>query len=291
MRICRALSLVCLLLSSIHAFAASSDTNQATPVLVTQPVDNSVRTELLHNVHPLARSAYDQGEALPSMPLHRLLLVLKRSDQQEAALRSLIENQQNKASSSYHKWLTPEEFGQRFGISDSDLAAVTSWLQVSGFTVNRISKGRTVIEFDGTAGLVKQAFGTSIHKYVINGEEHWANSTNPSIPRALAPVMVGVNSLHDFRKKAQNVYLGRYSAKTKQLQRSFPSFTFSPDGTTFYGLGPYDFATIYNLLPLWTASPAIDGTDVRIAIVGRTDIDPTDADDFWNMFGLDGVSG
>jgi len=262
-----------------------------TPVLVTQAVDNSVRTTLVGNVHPLARPQFDQGEVPASTTLHRMMLVLKRSDQQETALRRLIENQQYKKSPSYHQWLTPEEFGRQFGLADSDLAAVVAWLTASGFVVNHVSNGRTVIEFDGTAGLVKQAFGTALHRYDINGEEHIANSTDPSIPTALAPVIVGVRSLHNFFPKPQNVFIGTYSQKTKQLKPAHPEYTFTgPCGITgtqdCYALGPYDFANIYDVIPLWTAASPINGSGVNIAIVGQTDINPDDATTFWGLFGL-----
>jgi hypothetical protein len=275
--------IVSILILSTFCFA------QQAPVLVTQPVDNSVRTILKGNVHPLARAEFDRGEVPAAMPLHRMLLVLKRSDQQETVLRRLIEDQQYKKSSSYHQWLTPQQFGAQFGPADSDLAAVVSWLAASGFEVTQISNGRTVIEFKGTAGQVKQAFGTALHKYLVNGEEHLANSTDPSIPTALAPVVAGVNSLHSFLKKAQNVYVGKYSAKTKQLIPAQPNLTFGCGSDTCYGLGPYDFANIYDLIPLWNASPAINGSGQTIAIVGRTDINPNDAPTFWTLFGLDGT--
>jgi subtilase family serine protease len=268
---------------------------QNVPALVTRPIDNSVRTVLKGNVHPLARATFDRGEVSPSMPLHRMLLVLKRSDQQETALRSLIENQQYKKSSSYHQWLTPQQFGAQFGPSDADVAAVVNWLTSSGFEVTQVSNGRTVIEFNGTAGQVKQAFGTALHRYVVNGEEHLANASDPSIPTALAPVVAGVNSLHNFLKKPQHFLVGSYSEKTRQLKPANPEFTFAGGCSTdsnnnCFGVGPYDFATTYDLLPLWNATPTpINGSGVTIAIVGRTDIDPTDATDFWNLFGLDGT--
>jgi len=280
-------SVLSILILSSFCFA------QQAPVLVTQPVNSSVRTILKGNVHPLARAEFDRGEVPAAMPLHRMLLVLKRSDQQEAVLRRLIENQQYKKSSSYRQWLTPQQFGAQFGPADSDLAAVVSWLTASGFEVTQISNGRNIIEFNGTAGQVKQAFGTALHKYVVNGEEHLANSTNPSIPTALAPVVAGINSLHDFRKQAQNLFVGNYSEKTRQLKPASPDFTFAggcEQDNNCYALGPYDFASIYDLLPLWNATPTpINGTGVTIAIVGRTDIDPTDATDFWTLFGLDGT--
>jgi hypothetical protein len=276
----------------ILAVASLAAAQSAAPVLVTQAVDNTVRTSLPGNVHPLARAEFDRGEAPADLPLHRMLLVLKRSPEQETALRSLIDNQQDKNSPNYHRWVTPEEFGTRFGASDYDIAAVTNWLIASGFEVSQVSQGRTAIEFSGTAGLVKQAFGTAIHKFVVKGEEHWANVNDPSIPSALAPVVAGLDSLHNFQKKAQNKFIGTYSEKSKQLTSPQPDFTF-PGGCTqsgnCYALVPYDFATIYDLLPLWNATPKINGTGQTIAIVGRTGIDPTDPPTFWNLFGLDGV--
>ena len=270
--------IVCLLVIASPLLA------QQPPALVTQPIDNSVRTVLTGNVHPLARAQYDQGEAPSDLVLHRMMLVLKRSSQQETALRRLIENQQNKNSSNYHKFLTPSEFGTQFGPSDSDIAAVTNWLQQSGFQVAQVSNGRIVIEFSGTAGQVKQAFGTAIHKYVVNGQPHWANSSNPSIPTALVPAVAGVNSLNGFGRKAQNSRVGSYSLKTRQLTTPKPEFTFGCGSDTCYALGPYDFANIYDLLPLWSAG--INGTDQTIAIVGDTYINPDDAPTFWSLFGL-----
>lgn len=280
----RILFLACLIAAAVPLLA-----QQPVPALVTQPVNNSVRTVLLGNLHPSARPEFDQGEAPADLPLKRMLLVLRRSPQQQAELQHLIENQQYKKSASYHKWLTPAEFGVGFGPADSDIAAVTAWLRTAGFEVHQVSNGRTMIEFSGTAGLVKQAFGATIHRYRVNGEQHWANANNPSVPVALAPVVAGINSLHNFRKVAHNNLVGTYSEQTKVLIPQ-PGFTVLGQ-PPFYAVSPYDFAAIYDLLPLWNASPTpINGAGQTIAIVGRTDINPTDPTDFWNLFGLDGVN-
>jgi hypothetical protein len=259
------------------------------PVLVTQAIDESVRTQLRGNVHPMARSAFDRGAAPADLPLNRMLLVLKRSPQQEAALLRLIENQQNMQSPNYHKWLTPQQFGARFGPSDSDIAAVVNWLGMNGFQASRISNGRTVIEFSGNPLLIQQAFGTAIHRFDVNGQAHWANVSDPTVPTALAPVVAGIDSLHNFRKKAQHNLVGTYSVRTRQLTSPAPNYTF-PLGTFIaYAVTPYDFAAIYNLLPLWSAPSPINGSGQVVAVVGRSDIDPSDPTTFWNLFGLDGV--
>ena len=267
--------------------AASASAQQATPApasrLVTQAIDNNARTRLAGNVHPLARAVFDRGEAPPDLPMERMLLVLKRNAQQEAALRGLIDDQQNKSSANFHRWLTPQEFGAQFGPADSDVAAVTGWLRSSGFQVAQPSNGRTTIEFSGTAGLVKQAFQTAIHKYVVKGEQHWANASDPSIPAALAPAVAGVVTLHNFPRRS-NLTVHRTPLGAPAGQNVLPLFTFTQQQTTFYGLGPADFATIYNVLPLWNAG--IDGTGQTIAIVGETNIHVSDIENFRTLFGL-----
>ena len=116
--------------------------------------------------------------------MQRMLLVLKRGPDQETALRKLLDDQQDKASPNYHQWLTPEQYGQQFGPTDTDLQTITAWLQSHGFQVGS-TKGRTVLEFSGTAGQVQEAFHTTMHKYIVNGEQHWANASDPQIPTAL----------------------------------------------------------------------------------------------------------
>jgi subtilase family serine protease len=253
--------------------------------LITQPVDESQLTTLKGNTYPLARPEFDLGTAPATLPMERMLLVLKRSPEQEFALRKLLDDQQDKASPSYHKWLTPEEYGRQFGPTDSDMQIITAWLQSHGFQVGT-TKGRTVLEFSGSASQVQEAFHTTIHKYVVNGEQHWANASDPSIPTALVPAVAGVDSLHNFYKKATNLFTGTYSEKTKSLTVPQPEYTYSCNGQTCYAVSPYDFAKIYDVLPLWTATPAIDGTGETIAIVGRTNINPSDPTTFWTLFGL-----
>ena len=173
--------------------------------MVNTPVDERQRIRLKGNTHPLARPQFDVAAAPADLPMDRMLLVLKRSPEQRAALRKLLDDQQDKLSSNYHKWLTPEQFGQQFGPADADMQAVTSWLRVHGFQVAPVGKGRTMIEFSGNAAQVQEAFHTAIHKYSTNGEVHWANVNDPEIPAALAPVIAGVNTLHNFYAKPQIV--------------------------------------------------------------------------------------
>jgi hypothetical protein len=253
------------------------------PARVTQAVDPENRVTLRGNTHPLARLEFDQGAAPDSLATERMLLVLKRSSEQETALRKILDAQQTKSSPNYHVWLTPELFGRQFGPADADIQAVTNWLMSQGFQVNRVAAGRTVIEFSGTAGAVRQALHTEIHKYVVNGEEHWANASDPQIPAALTPVVAGFASLNNFPKKPMHHQLGPFTM-SKSTGKVQPMLTVSISGTTYYALGPTDFGTIYNVSPLWSAGT--NGTGQTIAVVGETNINPQDVDDFRTLFGI-----
>jgi subtilase family serine protease len=278
--------LVMMAVLALRGSGMSQDTMQAglQRPLITQALDERALTTLRGNTHPMARPEFDLGTAPASLPMERMLLVLKRSPEQELALRKLLDDQQDKNSPNYHKWMTPQQYGAQFGPTDADMQAITSWLQSHGFQVGA-SKGRSVLEFSGSASQVQEAFHTAIHKYVVNGEQHWANASDPSIPVALAPAVAGISSLHSFEKKAMNEYVGQYSSKTKQLTKPQPNYTFScGNGSECYGLAPYDFAAIYDVLPLWSAGT--NGAGQTVAIVGRTDINPNDANTFWSLFGL-----
>src|SRR5260370_37525501 len=195
-------------LAAVRAVAQSNQENTATsaqtaavPARITQAIDETQRVRLQGNVHPLARPEFDQGAAPPNLPMQRMLLMLKRSPEQEAALDQLMTEQHDKSSPNFHKWLTPEQFGRQFGPADADVQAVTTWLQSHGFQVARVTKGKTAIEFSGTAALLKEAFRTEIRSYIVNGEQHWANANDPQIPAALSAALQGFASLHNFHPK------------------------------------------------------------------------------------------
>lgn len=277
------ISIALLLVSLVLSSLASA---QSSPVRarVTQAVDMQNLITLRGNVHPLAQPQFDQGAAPDDLPMERMLLVLQRGADQEAALRQLLEDQQVKSSTRFHQWLNPEE-GQQFGPTDSDIQAVTGWLASQGFEVTKIAAGRTAIEFSGTAGLVRQVLGTEIHRFLVNGKDNWANTSDPQIPAALAPVVAGFASLNNFPRKPMSRSLGTFS-RSKVTGQVQPLFTFEVSNGYYFALGPADFATIYNVLPLWNASTATDGTGQTIAVVGETNINPQDVVDFRSMFGL-----
>jgi len=279
----RFIPLVAASLLSFSAGGASAQT-QAVRARITEAVDETNRVQLRGNVHPLARPEFDLGVVADSEPMNRMLLLLQRSPEQQAALSALMEEQLTKGTPNFHKWLTPEEFGKQFGPADTDIQAVTDWLTAHGFQVSNLSKGRTVIEFSGNVGHVRNAFHTEIHRFNVNAETRQANVSDPQIPAALTPVVAGVVSLHNFRKRSHLRPVGTFR-RTKATGELKPLFTFGSGAMQQFAVGPPDFAKIYNI-PQGPNPPALTGVGQTIAIVGRTNINIQDVRDFRNLFGL-----
>jgi len=266
---------------SAHAQSGAEQKTRV-PARVLDTVDDTNRTVLRGNVHPKARAEFDRGAVADAQPVTRMVMVLQRSAEQEAALRQLMEEQQAKNSPNYHAWLTPEQFGKQFGPADADVQAVTDWLTARGFQNIKVAKGKMLVEFSGNVGQVRRAFGTEIHKFNVRGEEHFANASEPQIPSALAPVVRGIRSLHNFHPTAQMKQLGSFRRmETGEIR---PLFTYTDSNGQFFGLGPADFAKIYNVPSTVNSAPS--GTGQSIAIVGQSNINLQDLADFRTMFGL-----
>jgi subtilase family serine protease len=265
------LAVFCVLASACAATAASA----GTPRLVTGAIDDAHTVTLFGNTRPEAKLRNDRGLLADETPLDHMQLLLKRPAETDAALDRLIAAQYNKASPEFHQWLTAQEFGARFGAADEDVQAVTRWLQSHGFTVNGVQAGRTIIDFSGTAGQIRDAFHTEMHRYDVNGVTHIANMSDPRIPAALADVVAGIVSLNDFRPH------------TNFKPRS--NYTFSSGGSTYEAVVPGDLAKIYNLTPLFSAG--ISGQGQTIVAIEDTNVySTTDWTTFRSTFGLSGYT-
>jgi pro-kumamolisin-like protein/Big-like domain-containing protein len=268
-------------ISSLPATAQTAPQPKLATPRITQAIDDTNLVTIHRSVYPLARSEYDQGAVADSLPVNRMLLVLQRSPEQETALRSLMDGQQTKSSQNYHAWLTPNQFGQQFGVADADIQKITDWLSQKGFTGARATgPGKMFIEFSGTAGTVRTAFHTELHNFLVNGEKHVANVSDPQIPAALAPVVARIHSLHDFQKRSflhPSKVLARANADGK-LKPAFGT------GTGIFAVAPPDLAKIYSIPATVAGSPA--GTGQTIAIVARGNINVSDINQFGSAFGL-----
>jgi subtilase family serine protease len=256
--------------------------------ILTAPIVEAQRVTLEGNTPPAALdAANDRGPVADTLQLDHMLLVLKGSADSEAALQKLIADMHDpEAATAYHRWLTPQQVGARFGLAREDLAVIQHWLEYHGFSVNRVYSNGLIIDFSGSAAQVREAFRTEIHNLVLpSGEHHIANIRDPGIPVALAPAVAGVASLHDFFPKTHSIPLGpvSYDRATNTWE---PHFTIGIDGTRYHTLAPYDFATIYDLLPLWRQG--FTGKGVTIAAVEDSNLlHPDDWQTFRKTFGLD----
>ena len=221
----------------------------------------SSRTSLEHSVPLRALRSNDLGPATASRTLTNLSLRFSMTPEQQTALDQLIEEQQDPRSPEYHQWLTPEQFGARFGLSASDMAKVSAWLTGQGFTITGKARSSTFINFSGTVAQAEKAFGTSIHRLSYNGEAHISNMTDPSIPAALAGVVSSITGLHDFRARPR--------ARMTRVKLN-PDYTYTSQGTTGHYLAPGDFYTIYNENTL--LSNGTNGQGVTIAVMGQTNL-------------------
>jgi subtilase family serine protease len=231
---------------------------------------------LAGHVSRFAQSRFDLGEAPSSLGMHGLELIVAKTTTQAGALNQLLADQQNPKSPRYHRWLTPAEYGARFGASDAALSALANWLESQGLQVGRVPAGRGHLPFSGTKAQVEAAFHTQIHRFDVSGEQHYANVSNPSVPATLQPLLVAVRGLDDFHPKAG-------------AKRAARPDTFYSGSNQYPGyVGPSDFATMYDLTPLYAES--VTGVGVTVAIAAQSDVDASILTTFWSSFGVSGTS-
>ncbi len=227
------------------------------------PASGEARVALLDTAGPHVARSQQLGFLAGDTALTSLSLVLKPTEAQDAALTQLLADQQNPASASYHQWLTPEQFGERFGVADADIQLIEQWLQSKGFTVDSVAPSANRIVFSGTAAAAETAFGTSLQRYQRNGREFFENSTPVQLPASLATVVRGVTGLSSYRPP---------TPKMRRMSQA----TASPDYTTSTGthyIVPDDLRTIYGTDSLIGAG--YNGSGIKIGIIGESAVDTT----------------
>jgi subtilase family serine protease len=224
---------------------------------------------LTGHVNPLARAELDTGEVSASLQLNELQLIFKRTPAQSTALATLMANQQDRESLQYHRWLTPAQFGARFGVSDQDLATATAWLKSQGFTVGAVPAGRGYLPFTGTASQSESAFQTRIHYFDVDGQRHYAAISDPTVPSAFQDLIAAVGGLHDFYPRS-----GSTAVHTPQ---------YTPGNNILFAV-PADVATTYNFNALYQAG--INGSGITVAFVGQSDIQSSVLTQYWTAVGV-----
>jgi subtilase family serine protease len=249
-------------------------------------VDANSLTRLYGHVSRGARPEFDRGRAPDSLPQEHILMMLRRSEPREQELRQFIGRQYDPHSADFHRWLTPQQFGERFGPSTQEIGKVTQWLRVQGFRLNNVPTSGLFLDFSGTAGQVARAFHTEIHHYRVNGRDHYANASDPYIPSNLAPIVSGFRALNDFHPRlaghSNTAHLDRTTGKWLRAQGESSHLTSSAN--SMYVAGPQDFATIYGVNQVW--QEGVLGTGETIGVVGATNLESADIQNFRDAFGI-----
>lgn len=234
------------------------------------------RISRIRNVHPSTARATRIAPAEPDTMIENLVLHLETTPEQKAELEDLIEQQSDPASPNFHKYLTPQEFAERFGVGAAELTAVTTWLKSQGLRVDQVTAGNRSILFSGTTEQVARAFQTEMKRFTVDGVEHLANATEPKIPQEIAGTVGGILRLHDFE-------YGTFARPGKErisTDTITPFFNISGIRT----LSPGDYYNIYDINPLLNSG--IDGTGQKIAVLARSNFYMTDVQSFRRMFSL-----
>ncbi|WP_263353907.1 protease pro-enzyme activation domain-containing protein [Acidicapsa acidisoli] len=264
-----------LLVRTICAAVALAASLRGAGALQAQAVDrlpeaiDSAKLVALPRHHPQwANAANSIGALSASQPIDGLTIVLSRSPEKELAFEKLLAAQQDPASPEYHHWLTAAEVGQRFGLSEHDLAAVSAWLQSQGLHVSFVAPSRIFLGFGGTVEQLNHAFHTELQSYNVHGTERISVASDPMLPASLAPVVKAIRGLYTIDDRPF------HSAKSMHMAR--PDLTLE-NGNHF--VTPADFATIYDLPGGGT------GAGQTIGIVGVSRTDPADFEEFRGLTG------
>jgi len=105
-----------------------------------------------------------------------------------------LKAQYTPSSPLYRKWLTPEQYGEKFGASPQDVQAVVAYAKSQGFTVTKVWPNNSFVAADATVSQTEAAFNTRIAGFnrpaylVAQGEPatFFAPSATPSVPASIA---------------------------------------------------------------------------------------------------------
>jgi hypothetical protein len=114
-----------------------------------------------------------------------------------------------------------------------------------------------MIDFSGSASQVEAAFSLGLRYYLVNGELRLGSADDPTIPSPLASVIQSVRGVYTIQDR-EAYGLKLVDIPVGAADSPQPDATFCKNGTCTNYMFPADFATIYDLNPVY--SDSIDGT-------------------------------
>lgn len=273
----RLVAITCLTISSVLSTANSIAQTSGMPAtqtiqsplrrLAAQPSPSEPKVALAGSVTDRPTTSTSLGHLPPDTHISAMSLIIKPSPAQQAALTQLLRDQQDPQSPSYHRWLTPQTFGDRFGMAPADLDILTAWLRAQGFEVAEVSESRNRIVFSGSAAQVETAFSVTLERFRRDGQTFFENRQPIRLPQSLTAVIGGVTGLSSYRLHSHAV------------RRDLPSF--QPQYTSSTGLialVPWDFRQLFDINPL--IGSGSDGSGVKIGVIGQSAFSSTQISDF-----------
>jgi len=140
---------------------------------------------------------------LPS-PLTEMRVGIGLAPADSAGERALFDALYDPASPLYHRFLSPAEVADRFGVPAARYRAVESWLLGGGLTITHVDAARTYVQASGTVAQLDRLFATTLRTYRSKGVDFVANDRRPAVPPGLGVVsVVGLNTLQRFSVPAR----------------------------------------------------------------------------------------
>ena len=181
---------VCVAIGLIASQAASAQSR------ITETIQDTQRVAVKgSSPDRLIGLSHDTGRLPASQKLGRMVLLLAPTPAQDQAVADLIASQHDASSPLFHKWLTPGQFGQQFGVDDTDSSQVSQWLVNKGLSVHQVSQSHRFIVFSGNVAQVENAFSTQMHSYTYKNKTFISNTSDVQIPAALRELLGGSRPL------------------------------------------------------------------------------------------------
>ena len=152
--------------------------------------------EFLHGHVPAVASRLIPNGRLPATT--NLFLTIGLPLRNEAALDELLRQLYDPGSANFHKFITPQEFTERFGPAEQDYQAVIHFAEANGLTVAGTHPNRVVLDVEGSVSDIERAFQITLRtfRHPTEPRDFFAPDTEPSVPADLR--VVDVWGLSDF---------------------------------------------------------------------------------------------
>ena len=167
----------------------------------------------------------------------QLELVIGLPLRNQDALTNLLRDIYDPASTNFHHYLTPQEFTERFGPTQTDYQALADFARSNGLTVSRTHLNRMLLNVRGPVAAIENALHLHLLVYQHPTEQRvfFAPDAEPSLNLA-APV-ISVDGLNDFELPHPMNLLVRPANQVHT-----PNGGSAPDGSSYLG---YDFRKAY----------------------------------------------